>query len=78
MAFYIYNLGPVSGQLQEYADMNGMIPEAGDQWQDFRWPHSNAKAFKAQDQDEQLWQEFVRKACAATNKACDQLEDLEW
>ncbi len=78
MAFYIYDLGPVSSQLQEYADMDGMIPETGDKWQNFRWPHSNAKAFKEQDDSEQLWQEFVSKAIAATIKACDQLQELEW
>lgn len=78
MAFYIYNLGPVSGQLQEYADMNGMVPEKGDKWQDFRWPHSNAKAFREQGKDERVWQEFVAQAIAATNKALQQLEQLEW
>lgn len=78
MAFYIYNLGAVSGQLQEYADMNGMIPEKGDKWQDFRWPHSNTKAFKEQDEHETLWQEFLSKAIAATIKACEQLQDLQW
>lgn len=78
MAFYIYNLGPVSGQLQEYADMDGMIPEKGDKWQDFRWPHGNAKAFREQDRSEQLWQEFVGKAIVATIEACDRLQELEW
>ncbi len=78
MAFHIYDLGPVSGKLQEYADMDGMIPETGDKWQDFRWTHSNTKAFKAQDEDEQLWQEFVERAIAATSKAFQQLSDLEW
>ena len=78
MAFYIYNLGPVSGKLQEYADLDGMVPETGDKWQDFRWPHGHGKAFKAQDEHEQLWQEFLEGAIAATTKAFQQLNDLEW
>lgn len=78
MAFYIYDLGPLSGKLQEYADMNGMIPETGDKWQDFRWPRRNTKAFKAQGHDEKLWEEFVAEAIAATTKAFQQLDDLEW
>ena len=78
MAFYIYNLGAASAQLQQYADMNGMIPEQGDKWQDFRWPHSNAKAFKEQDENETLWEEFISKAIAATIDAGEQLQDLKW
>ncbi len=78
MAFYIYDLGPLSGKLQEYADMNGMIPETGDKWQDFRWPRRITKAFQAQGHDEKLWKEFVAEAIAATTKAFQQLNDLEW
>lgn len=78
MSFHIFDFGPVSGRLQEYADKDGFIPEAGDRWQDFNWTNAKAKAFADKQTGETIWQEFLKKAIAATSKAMAALQELEW
>lgn len=78
MSFHIFDFGPVSGMLQEYADKDGFIPEAGERWQDFKWTNAQTKVFANKQNGERLWQEFLKKAIAATSKAIAALEELEW
>ena len=78
MAFNIFDLGPASGQLQEYADINNQIPEPGDSWEDFKWPHSLARKFAHKETGAKCWQEFLAEAVAATARAIDTLAALEY
>ncbi|WP_199248122.1 hypothetical protein [[Phormidium] sp. ETS-05] len=77
MSFYIFDFGPVSSKLQEYADSNGKIPEAGDDWEDFDWPHNLARSFADKDNGPQLWQEFIAEAHSKINRAIQVLEELK-
>ena len=40
MAFHHSRLGRFGGHLRHYADLNGMVPEEGDNPEDFAWPHT--------------------------------------
>ena len=78
MAFHLSNLGSLSASLQGYADNEGFIPEKGDHWQEFKWPHKRQQAFADQENGEAYWQDFLAKAMAATEKAEQALENLKY
>lgn len=77
MAFHIYNFGCKSSALQQYADKEGLIPEKGDQWQDFNWPRQLHKQFADKEKGAACWQNFLEKATTATTKASQSLNFLE-
>jgi hypothetical protein len=62
MSFHFSNLGMFSGELQAFADLDGYIPEAGDEWFDFQWPAGTCW-------DKDTWQEYVCGAVRATVRA---------
>lgn len=77
MAFDILDLGPVCAKLQKYADRDGKIPEAGDDWQDFNWPRSFAERFGDRQTGRESWQAFLEIARAETSIAIQALLELE-
>lgn len=82
MAFYIDDFGCLSGVLQQYADCQGLIPEAGEDWQDFQWSRHNLKIFTDPETGEAAWIEFRQKAIAATKRVFQDLDEFaaspEW
>ncbi len=77
MAFSLLDLGPLSAAMQEYADLDGLVPERGDRWQEFHWAHQTTKRFSDTEAGEQCWQDFVSKAVTGTHRAIDALDDLQ-
>lgn len=77
MAFDIFDLGPIGAKLQEYADRDGRIPEAGDDWQDFNWPRSLAERFGDRQTGQERWQAFLELARTETSIAIQALLELE-
>ncbi len=78
MPFHIYDLGPVSALLQQYADTQGFIPLPGDVWQNFQWTHKQKKTFGNKITGEQNWQYFQTKVFLTILKAERALLDLEF
>jgi len=56
------HLGSFSGEVEQYADLDGYVPEAGDHWSKMTWD--------AQTQwDADSWQEHIEAAVRATERA---------
>lgn len=62
MSFHFSNFGQFSNEIKEYADLDGHVPEAGDDWFSFRW---DAAIRWTKD----AWQEHVEGAVRATVRA---------
>lgn len=77
MALELSDFGVMSASLQTYADKNGLIPEPGENWQDFQWSHLQHRAFTDPQLGGQCWHEFCQKAIAAINQAIQDLAELE-
>jgi hypothetical protein len=59
------------------SDLNGMVPERGDDWRDFNWDSSVKEDLAVgDDYSEELWEEMVAEAEAATEEASKGLD--EW
>lgn len=69
MAFHKSNLGRFSAEVEQYADLDGYVPEAGDHW--CQMSTDGATAW-----DDDLWQEHVEAAVRATQRAEQQI--AEW
>lgn len=79
MSFQMLNFGPVSASLQEYADLDGLVPELGDDWHSFHWCRRTTDLFTNQEVGEQCWHDFLVKAIATTQQAAIALQALqEW
>lgn len=68
MSYHYSNFGQFSDYVVQYADLNGYVPEAGDDPENFTWPHEGYEG------DE--WEDFVQQAIAATEEAEEALK--EW
>ena len=66
MSFHVTMLGGFAGELQPYTDLDGYVPEAGDEWFSFRWPAGTCW-------DKDTWQEYVCGAVRATVRAEESL-----
>jgi hypothetical protein len=59
-------------------DLEGYVPEAGDNWDDLEWPHGYWD--EAEDsyvgQTADMWDDFVKKAVEETREAEEELR--EW
>ena len=62
MSFRFSNFGQFANELQAYADLDGFVPEAGDDWAELRWD-------AAIDWNDDTWQEHVCGAVRATVRA---------
>lgn len=62
MSFHFSNFGAFANELQAYADLDGFVPEAGDDWAELRWD-------AAIEWDDDAWQEHVCGAVRATVRA---------
>jgi hypothetical protein len=76
MAFHIFDLGPLSGQVQKYADLDGLIPEVGSDWREFHWSHNEIQLLTDKEQGAEVWKTFIREASIATGAALEALEAL--
>jgi hypothetical protein len=76
MIFQLFDFGPLSAKLQQYADLQGLIPSLGDRWQDFHWSRSIHRLFSDQVNGEEYWQQFIRQAMSATDNALEMFEEL--
>ena len=73
MAFPSDLLGPVAGRLQGCCDLDGRVPETGDNWTDLRWDRRMRSRFEQPDQ----WALFVKAAMVETGRAWRELQSLE-
>lgn len=73
MVFSYTLLGAAAAQVQSYCDLDGQVPEWGDQWQQFRWNRRMRSRFEQTGE----WELFVTVAIAATAAAHQQLRSLE-
>ena len=72
--FHFTNLGQFGMSLQRnYADLEGYIPEKGDQLKDFCYPTGWFDETRP-DLVQEEWDEFVDKAVEATEVALDNIE----
>ena len=62
MSFHFSNFGAFANELQAFADLDGHVPEAGDEWFSFRWPAGTCW-------NKDTWQEHVCGAVRATVRA---------
>lgn len=62
MAYHVSNLGAYGTEAAQYADLNGYVPEAGDDWRDLQWD-------AAIEWSDEAWAEHVAGAVAATERA---------
>ena len=81
MAFHYTRLGKFGGHLRHYADLNGMVPQEGDQPEDFSWPHDEFAAdFSGGEGYEgyaaEQWAEHLSGCIAETAEAERELD--EW
>ena len=76
MAFHVYDLGPVSARLQRYADMDGLVPEAGNRWSEFHWTHREWRMFADRENGQIYWERFLSETVVATTEALEVLERL--
>lgn len=76
MIFQLLDFGPLSARLQQYADLEGWIPSRGDRWQDFHWSRSLYRLFADRTNGEQMWQQFLEGASAATRCTLEAFEEL--
>lgn len=53
--------GPAGDHL--FSDLNGNVPEAGDDWLDFAWSARDARRFS---ESPKVWKDLVAKAVADT------------
>jgi hypothetical protein len=68
MAFHYTNLGLFGEELKKYTDIDGFIPEAGDEWENFYWDAMI-------EWDDDSWEDFVAEAVEATLLANNSLDD---
>lgn len=73
MAFPYSLLGPAAARIQGYCDLDGQVPERGDEWHQFRWNRRMRSRFEQPGE----WEAFVATAIAATAAATQQLRSLE-
>lgn len=76
MAFHIFDLGPLSGQVQRYADLDGLIPEAGKDWREFHWSHHEIRLLSDNEHGAEAWKTLIREAEIATTAALEALAAL--
>lgn len=70
--FHYSNLGQFGTHLKQYADLDGYVPEAGDDLTDFRYPEGwfDGSNESANPDD---WIDFVFNATAATTEALESI-----
>lgn len=73
MAFSYTLLGAAAARVQSSCDLDGQVPERGDQWQQFRWDRRMRSRFEQTGE----WELFVSVAIRATTAAHEQLRSLE-
>ena len=66
MAFHFSKLGRFSHNIKRFADMNGLVPEAGAKREDFVYVTGYHGDFTAES-----WEDFVNEAVAATKHATE-------
>ena len=66
MAFHFSKLGRFSHNVKRFADMNGLVPEAGDKREDFDYVTGYRGDFT-----DKSWEEFVNEAVATTKHAIE-------
>lgn len=64
MAFHRSKYGPHGDKLP--CDLNGDVPEAGDDWSDLAWAADDARRFS---EHSRLWKQFVEQAVLMTQEA---------
>jgi phytoene/squalene synthetase len=64
MAFHKDECGAFGKNLP--CDLNGNVPEPGDEWTDFAWPADDSRRFS---ENPRAWKTFVEKAVAETEAA---------
>lgn len=80
--FHASNFGGFATELKAYADLNGQVPEEGDEPGAFSWPHDDFTANFDRDGNgyegyaAEKWEEHVAAAVEATERASAALE--EW
>lgn len=86
MAFHVSNFGSFGGGLPR--DINGYVPEEGDDWRNMSWEldHETSRDLRSEDPDRvataeayldgEWWPEVVAQAVEATAKASAALD--EW
>lgn len=67
--FHLTNLGKFAGELKQYADLNGYVPEAGDDHSAMEWD-------AATKWEADAWREHVAAAVLATEQA--EQDVAEW
>lgn len=78
MIFHIFDFGPLSATVQEYADQTGRIPGSEEErWQDYEWPRDQKKAFANLGTGQAAWEEFRRGAIQTTQRALKALDELQ-
>ena len=77
MGFQTSILGPLWGKIQPYSDLDGLVPENGDEWRQFHWDRRMRRHFDDHDQGSQHWSHFVAQAQDATLSAERDLLRLE-
>lgn len=60
--FHKNNLGECASYVDQFADIQGYVPEAGDCWSGMEWD-------AATEWDDDAWQEHVEGAVRATERA---------
>ena len=60
--FHKTNLGSFAAHVDQYADIDGYVPQAGDHWSKMNWD-------ALIDWDADKWQEYVEDAVRATERA---------
>lgn len=78
MAIHITNFGKFETYVYEYADMDGYIPQEGDDWKEMNFDLSGEDLSDPEvlEYYEEWWPEFVENATAAVDEALAALE--EW
>ena len=69
--YHITNLGNRSNVVQQYADLDGYVPEAGDDHADMTWD-------SATEWDDDSWADFVSSAIEATESAVESIESFRF
>lgn len=69
MAFHYSRFGAFGLALQNYADLNGFVPEADDKAEDFAWPHDEFDGNGYAGCADEQWADHVADAVAATELA---------
>ena len=64
--YHISNLGKNRKYVEQYADINGYVPDEGDTPDQFTW---DAMGDQWDDLPESAWEEFVAASVAATAEA---------